>query len=57
MYDNVDPLPISERIATLYIVRGFALLRHLDHEMPGFSASLLAEADGWHLWPSLLYGV
>jgi uncharacterized protein len=44
-------LPTAERIATLDIVRGFALLGILIMNMPGFSASFFAEADGSHLWP------
>ena len=50
MYDNVNPLPVSERIATLDIVRGFALLGILIMNMPGFSTSFFVEADGSHLW-------
>lgn len=44
-------LPSSERIATLDILRGFALMGILIMNMPGFSASWFAEADGSHLWP------
>ena len=44
-------LPVSERIATLDIVRGFALMGILIMNMPGFSSSFFAEADGSHLWP------
>jgi uncharacterized protein len=51
---GVDPLPVNERIATLDIVRGFALLGMLIVNMPGFSMSFFAEADGSDLWPSLL---
>ena len=47
-------LPTAERIATLDIVRGFALLGILIMNMPGFSASFFAEADGSHLWPGRL---
>ena len=47
-------LPTSERIATLDIVRGFALLGILIMNMPGFSTSFFAEADGSHLWPGRL---
>lgn len=43
-------LPVGERIATLDIVRGFALLGILIMNMPGFSSSFFAEADGSHLW-------
>jgi uncharacterized protein len=44
-------LPVGERIATLDILRGFALLGILIMNMPGFSTSFFAEADGSHLWP------
>ena len=43
-------LPVSERIPTLDIVRGFALMGILIMNMPGFSSSFFAEADGSHLW-------
>ena len=49
MFQNVNPLPVSERIATLDIVRGFALLGILIMNMPGFSTSFFAEADGSHI--------
>ena len=48
------PIRAAERIATLDIVRGFALLGILIMNMPGFSTSFYAEADGSHLWPDLL---
>ncbi len=54
MDDNVNPLPVNERIATLDIVRGFALLGMLIANMPGFSTSFFADADGSNTWPSLL---
>jgi len=50
MDTRVDPLPISERIQTLDIVRGFALLGILIMNMPGFTNSFFIEADGSHLW-------
>jgi uncharacterized protein len=50
MNNNVDPLPASERILTLDIVRGFALLGILIMNMPGFTNSFFIEADGSHLW-------
>ena len=43
-------LPVAERLATLDIVRGFALMGILIMNMPGFSSSFFAEADGSHLW-------
>ena len=51
---RVDPLPVSERILTLDIVRGFALLGILIMNMPGFTNSFFIEADGSHLWTSPL---
>jgi len=51
MESRVDPLPVGERIATLDIVRGFALLGILIMNMPGFATSFFIEADGSHLWP------
>ena len=47
-------LPPSERIVTLDILRGFALMGILIMNMPGFSSSWFAEADGSHLWPGPL---
>jgi uncharacterized protein len=48
--NNADPLPAGERILTLDIVRGFALLGILIMNMPGFANSFFIEADGSHLW-------
>jgi uncharacterized protein len=50
MDTRVDPLPVNERILTLDIVRGFALLGILIMNMPGFTNSFFIEADGSHLW-------
>ena len=47
-------LPVAQRIPTLDIVRGFALLGILIMNIPGFSTSFYAEADGSHLWPGRL---
>jgi len=47
-------LPVSERLATLDILRGFALMGILIMNMPGFNSSFFTEADGSHLWPSAL---
>ena len=38
------------RIPEIDILRGFALLGILIMNMPGFSYSPFAEADGSHLW-------
>jgi uncharacterized protein len=50
MDHRIDPLPVGERILTLDIVRGFALLGILIMNMPGFTNSFFVEADGSHLW-------
>ena len=47
---TVESIPATERIATLDILRGFALLGILIMNMPGFGQSFFAEADGSHLW-------
>jgi len=44
------PVSARQRIVTLDIVRGFALLGILIMNMPGFVSSFFAEADGSHLW-------
>ncbi|MGL6112246.1 MAG: DUF418 domain-containing protein [Rubrivivax sp.] len=45
-------LPVSERISTLDVLRGFALMGILIMNMPGFSYSGWHESDGSHYWPS-----
>jgi uncharacterized protein len=45
-------LPNAERLPTLDILRGFALMGILIMNMPGFNSSFFAEADGAHLWTS-----
>ena len=45
-------LPASERITTLDVLRGFALMGILIMNMPGFSYSGWHESDGSHYWPS-----
>ncbi|MDH4182338.1 MAG: DUF418 domain-containing protein, partial [Betaproteobacteria bacterium] len=47
-------IPVGERIATLDILRGFALLGILIMNMSGFSTSFFAEADGSRLWPGAI---
>lgn len=42
--------PGADRLPTLDILRGFALMGILIMNMPGFSYSGYAEADGSHLW-------
>ncbi len=49
---DLRPLPTAERLPVLDILRGFALLGILIMNMPGFSSSMFAEADGSHLWAS-----
>jgi uncharacterized protein len=44
-------LPSADRLPTLDILRGFALMGILIMNMPGFNSSFFAEADGSHLWP------
>jgi uncharacterized protein len=44
------PVSTTERIYTLDVVRGFALLGILIMNMPGFANSFYAEVDGSHLW-------
>ena len=48
------PLSSQQRIVTLDIVRGVALLGILIMNMPGFVSSFFIEADGSHLWSSSL---
>jgi uncharacterized protein len=50
MAELQGPVPVSERIATLDIVRGVALLGILIMNMPGFANSFFIEGDGSHLW-------
>jgi len=52
--DLQRPLPPSERIPVLDVLRGFALMGILIMNMPGFSYSGWHEADGSHYWPSAL---
>ena len=54
MIPPAGPVRGTERIVTLDIVRGFALLGILIMNMPGFSTSFFAGADGAYLWPDPL---
>lgn len=54
---TVEPpasLPRRERLPTMDILRGFALMGILIMNMPGFNSSFFSEADGSHLWTSRL---
>ena len=44
-------LPTTERLPTLDILRGFALMGILIMNMPGFSYSGFTESNGSHHWP------
>lgn len=45
------PLPASDRLPVLDVLRGFALMGILIMNMPGFSYSGWHESDGSHYWP------
>ncbi|CAN5191604.1 DUF418 domain-containing protein [soil metagenome] len=52
MSASTNSLPVSERIATLDIVRGFALMGILIMNMSLFSENGYSQAGGNDLWPS-----
>jgi uncharacterized protein len=52
MTSSAEPLAPSERIYTLDVIRGFALLGIFIMNMPSFNTSLFAGLDGTHLWPA-----
>lgn len=51
MSDQAGPISRSERIYTLDVIRGFALLGIFIMNMPGFNTSFFTGADGSHLFP------
>jgi uncharacterized protein len=52
MTSTAAPVSASERILTLDLIRGFALLGIFIMNMPYFNTSFFAGADGSHLWPT-----
>ncbi len=54
MPHSPSSLPATERMPTLDILRGFALMGILIMNMPGFSYSGYTEADGSHHWAGAL---
>jgi uncharacterized protein len=52
MPTQAAPVAASERIPTLDVIRGVALLGIFIMNMPGFSTSYFAGADGSYLWPA-----
>jgi uncharacterized protein len=51
MSTRAAPVTVSERIYTLDVIRGFALLGIFIMNMPGFNTSFFAGTDGSHLFP------
>jgi uncharacterized protein len=51
MPSHAEPVCASERILTLDLIRGFALLGILIMNMPAFNTSFFVGYDGSHLWP------
>jgi uncharacterized protein len=51
MDSRAVPISASERILTIDVVRGFALLGIFIMNMPWFSTSFFVGADGSRLWP------
>ncbi|HZF26292.1 MAG TPA: hypothetical protein VEZ88_08525 [Steroidobacteraceae bacterium] len=51
MDSRAVPISANERILTIDVVRGLALLGIFIMNMPWFTTSFFVEADGSHLWP------
>jgi uncharacterized protein len=54
MSSTVAPLPTTERLPVVDVLRGFALMGILIMNMPGFSYSGWHESDGSHFWPGAI---
>jgi uncharacterized protein len=52
MSSAAEPVSTGERIYTLDVIRGLALLGIFIMNMPAFNTSLWADMDGTHLWPA-----
>ena len=52
MTTSATPVSIRERIFTLDVIRGFALLGIFIMNMPSFNTSFYAGTDGTELWPA-----
>jgi uncharacterized protein len=51
MHTRAEPIARSERIYTLDVIRGFALLGIFIMNMPWFNTSFFVGVDGTELWP------